>query len=397
MKTYEYKGFTQSGTLQKGFVQALRPKHAREKLAGEGILVEKLSLSGRRKKNAFHSNDRSSIYRELGALLQAGMPLVAALDILIDSPEMSANAGSLAAVRDSVREGTSLADAFADNASLSGFERAIIQVGESSGRLDHVLVQVADFMEEQAKLKDRVQSALIYPCIVLTLGICVAIVMLGFLLPKTRSLMSVSDESMPGLTRFMMACGDAVIPWGLILMCVMAAAVIFFIKKVKKNADLRTKWDRRFFKMPLLGTGRTILVNLRFSRTLAILLRGGVSLVKGLSLAGKSTGSAWCEELLVNEADAVKHGESLSNAVRRVPPLSSVLPGWIKIGEATGALAELLDNAANRYQVQWDRFLSRAMAFLEPVLILLIGGFVLLITLSVLLPMFAMTNAVTGY
>jgi len=395
MKTFEYRGFAHSGTVHKGFVEALSPKRAREKLAREGILVEKLSLSGRNK-NRLQADARAVLYRELGALLAAGMPLVAALDILIDSPEMSDGAGSLAAVRDSVREGTPLADALVNNAPLTGFECAIIQVGESSARLDYVLGQLADFMEEQAKLRERVQSALIYPCIVLTLGICVAIIMMGLLLPRTRSLISVPDAAMPWLTRFMMACGDAIFPWGLITLCIVAAAFAFFVRRLKHDDILRRGWDRRLFKVPLLGRGRMILVNLRFSRTLAILLRGGVALVEGLSLAGKATGSAWCESAVEREADAVKHGGNLSDAVRRVPPLSAVLPGWIQVGEATGELAELLESAANRYQVQWDRFLTRSMALLEPALILLIGGFVLLITLSVLLPLFALTNAVTG-
>ncbi len=395
MKTFAYRGYTTAGAVRKGYVEALSPKRAREKLSQDGILAEKLSPSGHGGER-MGSDVRALIYRESASFLRAGMPLVTGLEILIESPELLGAAGALAAVRDHVREGLSFADALATVASVSGFEHALIRVGEHTGDLGAVLVQLADFMEERTRLKNRIQTALIYPAIILTMSICIAIVMLGLLLPRTKSLMALPDSAMPWLTRFMVGLGEAVFPWGILLLVTVGGLIAMVVRYAMQNDSLRCRFDRRLFGLPVIGRGRTVLVNLRFARALAVLLEGGVNLVEGVSLAGGATGSAWCRALLAKEATAVEHGDSLSAAVRRVPPLASSLPGWISVGEASGNLAALLQSAAARYQEQWERFLTRSLALLEPVLIFLIGGFVLLITLSVLLPLFAMTKAVTG-
>ena len=154
----------------------------------------------------------------------------------------------------------------------------------------------------------------------------------------------------------------------------------------------RCALDRFYFRLPLIGRGYAIVANLRCVRTLAIMLKGGVGLVDALPLAGRSTGSAWVASLMEREADAVRHGSSLADAIRRVPPLAVSLPAWIQAGEASGALEKLLETAGDAFQHQWNRFATRTLSWLEPALIFLIGLFVLLVTLSVLLPIVSMNK-----
>ncbi|MCX7591757.1 MAG: type II secretion system F family protein, partial [Kiritimatiellae bacterium] len=151
-------------------------------------------------------------------------------------------------------------------------------------------------------------------------------------------------------------------------------------------------WHRVFFRLPVVGRGLTSLVNLRFARTLAALLKGGVGAIEGFKLAGRATGNEWVALLAEREAETVRHGSSLSEAVRRIGPLSGGLPGWIQTGEAGGGLADLLERAADRYEMRWERFLERSVTVMEPLLILLIGGFVLTVTLSVLLPILSLSQ-----
>jgi len=133
----------------------------------------------------FNVNFRSLLYRELGALLNAGLPLVAALEVLIQSPELGEARNVLAEIRDRVREGMSFAQALAGaGPQVRAFEKAVIAVGEKSGTLDAVLVDVAEFLEEQQQVQERIQSALIYPMIVVSFAVIVSIVMLGFVIPK---------------------------------------------------------------------------------------------------------------------------------------------------------------------------------------------------------------------
>jgi general secretion pathway protein F len=393
LKTFEYKGFDSAGRSSKGLVEAVSLKEAREKLKQGGILAERVTVTG--KKLAFSAEKRAMMYRELSALLGAGLPLVKALDNLIQSPEMGEARSLMAGVRDSVREGTSLAQALSDaSSSVTAFERAIIEAAERTATVEMMLERLASFIEEQERLRERVQGALIYPSIVVTVGVCVAIVMLGLLVPRARDILAGGNTPLPVLTSIMLGVGRFLAIAGLPLIAAAAGVIYWFRGRLRNDVDYRRLWDARLFGFPIIGKGYVILSNLRFSRTLAVLIHGGVSLIDGLVLAGRATGSPWIARLIEAQAETVRHGGTLSDAVRNVPPLSATLPAWIQTGEASGEIERLLTSASQRYQDQWDRYISRCLSFVEPILILLIGGFVLLVTISVLLPVLSMTKAV---
>ncbi len=385
MKTFDYKGYNAKGQVQKGLVEALSIKDAREKLAATGILAERLTATGRQLR--LSTATRSVIYRELSALLDAGLPLVDALEILVSSPEVQDARLGLAGIRDRVREGASLAASFAEaSSSVTSFETSIIEAAERSATVAEVLARLADFLDEQEELRQSVQSALVYPIIVILVGVCVAILMLGVLIPRTRDLLSSGQGELPLLTTIMMAVGQAVMHWGMPVLIMIAISVYIFRRRLKSNVVMQCRWDKRLFKLPVIGRGYKLLVNERFCRTMAILLDGGVSLIDSLIIAGRATGSVWVTALALDESEKIRHGDKLSSALERIPPMAEFLPGWVRVGEAGGGMARLLSSASQRYGLQWRRFLKLHLSFLEPLIILLIGGFVLLITLAVLLP-----------
>lgn len=394
MNTFDYRGLDLKGRTRKGLVEALDPKDAREKLSRNGILVERISPAGGRqprlllsRKRGLSLDHRAVIYRELGALLRAGLPVVKALDILIDSPELGQACGILARTRDDIREGQSLAEAISRaSESVTVLEKALIAVGERSGTLGDALDSLASFVEEQQSVKDRVRTALLYPAIVLVVALVVATGVFTFVLPQTQKVLLEMHIAVPAITRVMMGLGKAFAVCGIPLAVTLALVVLWFRRKTRKEPALRMDLDRRIFALPMFGRGVTIMVNLRFSRTLATLMHGGVPLVEGLQLAGRATGNTWVENLAGSAAESVRHGGSLADAVRKIPPLSETLPGWIQAGEAGGNLESLLRNAGERYQRQWLRFITRSLGLLEPVIILLLGIFVLLVALAVLMP-----------
>jgi general secretion pathway protein F len=394
MKTFEYRGYTVSGVGRRGMIEAMHPKSARDQLARDGILVDRLSESGAKSKPV-RAEMRGVLYRELSALLAAGIPLVTALDALIKTPEMRDVSGVLGTVRDRVREGVSLAQSLSESrADLSRFETATIGVAERAAALETVLIQLADFIDEQERMKAQVAHALIYPAIVLGMGIVVSIVMLGFLVPRAQQLMGGVNAPMPLLTRIMLAAGHGLWPWGLLAATGTTIVLVGWLRYVLAHKRLRIRLDRRLFKIWIVGKGYALLAAIRFSKTLSILVRAGVPLVDGMALAGRSTGSAWIESLAELEAEGLRHGATLADTLRRITPLAELLSGWVEVGEASGDLANLLDRASERCQAHWDRFLKRALALLEPALLLIVGGFVLLITLSVMLPMFSLSSTI---
>jgi general secretion pathway protein F len=403
MRTFAYKGFDSSGAVRRGLIEAQDLKEAREKLMARGVLPQEVSpseseagsLLASRRGMAFKAESRVAFYRELGVLLGAGLPLVSAIEILMESPELGVSPSLLAGVRDRIREGASLAAALSAMAPyIKPYEKAILEVGEKSGNLEAMLERLALFLEEQEHLRERIVSALIYPAIILVFAILVAVVLLGFVVPAAASVISEQSDKLelPLLTQIMMVLGRVMLFGVPVAMLAGLFGRSYFKQRMAVDPALRYRVDQWLFKMPLVGRGYTIVVNLRCARTLSILLQGGVGLVDALALAGRSTGSVWVAHLMEVEAESIRHGSSLADAVRRIPPLARSLPAWIQAGEASGALERLLETAGNAYQHQWNRYVSRTLSWLEPVLILAIGIFVLLVTLSVLLPIIALNQ-----
>lgn len=400
MSTFEYRGFTEAGRASRGLIEALDLKEAREKLAAQGVLTERLTEAGapgasrtRGLRQSFSLDTRAMIYRELGSLVKAGLPLAQAMDILIGSPELGDDRSVLAAVHDRIREGAPLALSLAEASSrVTPFEQAVIEVGERAGNLEEVLNRLATFLEEQKQMQDRVATALLYPAIVLVLALGIGMAVLGLMVPRIGEMLTESQIPMPMLTRVMIALstffGATVLPG----LAVVVLGILGLRHRVRTVPAFRTRLDRRLFGIPLAGKAYTALVNLRFSRTLALLIRGGVPLVDGLVLSGRATGSPWVESLAKTQSDAVRQGQSLAAGLREIPPLRASLPGWVEAGEASGDLSTMLESAGHRYQQQWDRIVNRFLALLEPVLVLVVGAFVLVVALSILLPVLSMNQ-----
>lgn len=401
MKTFEYNGFDASGASQKGMIEALGLKHAREKLAAGGILAEHIVQAGeislRSKtfwnKPVFSLEHRAIFYRELVTLLHAGLPLGSALEMLIQSPEMQTVRPILANIRDQIRDGSSLADAAVKASRKVTFhEKAVIAAGEKAAMLDLVLDRLADHLEEQEKLRERIITALIYPAITLFVGLCIAIGLLGFAVPRISRLLQ--GVALPLLTRIVMAAGNILAIYGLPLLLIGTAVVFIIWRRIKREPERLRAFEQKLFRLPFLGHAYTLLVNLRFARTLSMLLHGGVPVVESIILAGEATGSKWVSYKVEQEANSIRHGGTIAAAFRAVPPLAASLSGWVEVGEASGKLEQMLDSAGNRLQQQWDRFLARGLALLEPIIIIMTGGFVLLIVLSILLPLMALNRSI---
>lgn len=393
MKTFEYRGYNADGRSCRGLVEALSIKHAREKLAAQGVFTEKLLVSGRHFR--FSTDNRAVMYREIGVLLSAGLTIEKALELLIQSSGTGDRQILLAGVRDRIREGNSFAAALAEICgSISPFEKAIIDAAEKSATVDIMLERLADFIEEQDRLKSRIISALFYPVIIVTVAIIVAVILLCFFVPWARNFLAENNVPLPWLTEFMMTLGKIIARGGIPFVIVMIVVVSLMRKRISSDEAFRNMLDSRIYKLPLIGRGYITLVNIRFSKTMAILLGGGVPLIESLVLSGRATGSPWVAGMADREADLVRHGGALSEAVSRIPPLADSLPGWIQTGEASGELERLLNSAGRRYQDQWTRYTERLLTVIEPVLILLVGVFVLLVILSVLLPVINMSQGI---
>lgn len=402
MRTFEYKGYNDSGRVLRGLVQAYDLKDAREKLTRQGVFPQSVTAAGSKRRgwggsspsHVFDLDARAAFYEESAAILKAGIPLSTTLALLVDSPEMGENRPVIAGIRDAIQEGHPLAQALAEASPRVGaFEEAVVSSGEKAGRLDEVLLRLAGYLEEQRRIRDRLMSALLYPVIILSLSVVVGFVMLFILLPSFQELLLESGIALPRITRWMMA-GARIGAW-LAPIIVLAGIVggAYVRRAWKSKPSFRIAVDRNGHRIPLVRTFWGVLVNLRFSRTLSMLLTSGIPLIESLTQTGRALGSPWVAEQLAQATEAVQQGTPLSDALQAVTPLNKTLPGWIRAGEAAGDVPGMLETAAGRAQEQWEHRISRTMTLVESSLIVIVGLFVLLLALSVLLPILSLNQS----
>lgn len=404
MTTFEYRGFDARGRSTHGLVEALDLKDARKRLTLQGVLVESVQAAdsrptakGGRRKRKFDFESRTMFYRELSALLRSGVTLVGALDVILQAPELDAVRILLAALRDRIREGVPLSRALAATSPQVGpFEQAVIEVGERTGGLDDALSRLADFLEEESRLCEKLQTAMMYPCVVITLAILISALVLGFMLPTFQRLFEETNMTMPLLTRILLGAGRV---GGIVLLLLLVGGVgwgTWLRKRMRTDETLRVAVDCRLFGLPLIGRGWRDVTSLRFSRVLAFLMVRGVGLVEGVAMAGRASGSAWLAASAQEAANSLKQGDSLTDIIRSIKPLHPSLAAWVQAGEAGGELPDLLNYAAQRFQQSWERLTTRATMLLEIGLTVMLGFFVTFIALAVLLPILQINKGIGG-
>ncbi len=390
MATYSFSGYTADGKARHGRLAASGEKAAARALQEQGVFVEHIrpvpAASG------MTSARRAALYREWGALLAAGLPLDRALALMMETPDPAFSA-VLDAVLGAVREGACVADALAAACpDVDGYERAALASAERTATLPDMLRRMADWLDAQETVRDRVRSALVYPAFVLVFGIVVAVLMLGVLVPRTTAMLVASGMDLP-LTSVRIVAGSKVL--AVVLVALLAAAVLAYgvMRRVAaRHADAALRLDAMLLRLPLARSAAH-LAGMRFASMLSVLAESGMPLVAALPVAGAGTGRPWLAHCVKAAAEQVRNGLALAEAVRGLPVMGAELAEWIRVGEAGGCLPAMLDAAAARLRREWERALARRLALLEPALLAGVGLFVLVLALALILPVVGMTRA----
>jgi len=385
--TFTYVAYTTDGKSRRGRIEGLHAKDVRETLMAQGLFAREVVEVSQKGTRGLSRSGRGMFYREISALLRAGLPLDRALEILSETPLFNRSGQMPSIVRDRIREGMPFSQALAELLpGVSGTEQAVLSAGEASGRLPQVTSELADTLEEEAEVVEQIRTALLYPVVVTFLVVALLGVLVGFLLPVYEELLTGMGRELPVLTRGVLAAGRAFRhPLVLALLAGVVCWAVWGIRRFRSKPE--TFLPRRRFFLPVLGALQGSLVRTRFSRTLALLLEGGVQLPQAIVQASRATGSIWLSYEGERIAEQVSQGERFADALEGQAVLGDDLPGWVRAGEASGDLIDLLRHASRSHQRAWSRGLNRALALLEPLLIVSVGGLILLVALAVLLPM----------
>jgi len=409
---YRYSAVDPGGREQSGVLEADNTRAARQLLRTRGLValnVQAVLPSGTRPAagsvfaRRLTQTELAVLTRQLSSLLNAALPVADALTVLVEQSERQSLRELMAAIRTDVLAGSSLSTALARHPrQFPDLYRALIAAGEESGQLGSVLASLADFIEERAKLQQKIQLAFVYPAIVTAVALLVVTGLLTYVVPQVVQVFTQTRQSLPLLTRIMIALSDFVRSDGWIVLLLIAAAVVVARRALRVPA-LRLAWHRTVLTLPVLGVLSRSLNTARFAGTLSILVGSGVPILRSLQAAGETLGNEALRLRVSEAAVRVREGFSLAAALRvddrkergvRRRLFPPVLIHLIASGEATGQLPQMLARAADMHAREAERRTLFFTSLLEPALILLMGGVVTLIVLAVLMPIIEINQLV---
>jgi general secretion pathway protein F len=334
--------------------------------------------------------------RQLAVLIGAGVTLVEALAALQEQVDHDRLKLIINQVKNRVNEGSSLADAMAQHPKVfSNLFVNMIRAGERSGALDVVLVRLADFTESQARLRSKVIGTMIYPALMLVVGLVIMGVLFTVVVPNVTKIFENNKMTLPVVTRILIALSNFAHDfWWLILLTIVAA--IWGFLKWKKSPKGRARWDEMILKAPVFGKVVRMLAVSRFTRTLATLLKSGVPLLASLDIVKNIVNNVVLADVIDKARDSIREGESIATPLKRSGEFPPLVYHMISIGERSGQLEDMLVNVANAYEDQVEVRITALTALLEPVMIVAMGGAVAFIVFSILMPILQMNTMVTG-
>ncbi|SFP90540.1 type IV pilus assembly protein PilC [Caldicoprobacter faecalis] len=338
------------------------------------------------------SKDIAVLCKQFSTMLEAGIPIVRCLDILSKQLSNRVLRRLFTEMYAEVRTGRTLTEALARRSQyFPSLFISMIEAGETSGTLDVVLNNLAQHYEKDYKLRQKVKNAMTYPVIVLIVAVAVVYFLLTVVVPTFISIFNRGDMVLPLPTRMLLSLSNFATRYGMIvLLCIVLMVFILYI--VLSRGKGRLKWHEFLLKMPVMGTVITYMISSRFSATLGILLRTGIPLVQALDIVKKVVGNEVAQKGLQQVQDMARMGGGISTPLEQLKLFPPMLIQMLKIGEESGTLDEMLLKTAEFYEGELEASLVRLTTLLEPMLIVLLGGVVAFIVLSIALPMFEMTN-----
>jgi len=407
MPVYAYKGINARDKKVKGIVDADSQKAARQKLRKQKIYPLELVETVERKRGTgavskalklgggVPPREIAAMTRQLSTLVGAQLPLVKCLTALSDQVEHDRLKTVLAEIREAVNEGSGLGDSMAHYPrTFSDLYVNMIRAGEQSGALEVVLQRLADFTESQADLRNKVLYAMLYPVIIIIIMAIVVTVMFTFVIPKITLLFEQSNQTLPALTQAMIALSDFARGWGgLALILVLVGAVMGFRYYVRTEEG-RERWHRFLLGFPVLGRITKNIAVSRFCKTLSTLLMSGIPLLRSMDIVEKVVGNRVLEISIANARDNITEGASIADPLRESKVFPPFVIQMISSGEQSGELEFMLQKAADAFDREVENAINGLTALIEPVMIIILAGLVVVVILSFLMPILDLTAGI---
>ncbi len=376
MKTFIYTATdVQGNTVKNQRMNAEDVNDFLDKIHEKGLFCSDYrEARGNDKKSLHKFTTKELAYdcRQMSAMMTSGLTLVKTLDIMQKEQQKEANKQIYREIYEEVQKGTSFSDAIkSQDGAFPNFFISMVEAGESSGNLDMVMQKMETQYTNDAKLTNKVKSAMMYPIILCILCVAIVIIMFTFIMPTFKDLLT--EEDMHGLTGALFAFSDGFKKyWWLILGLVIA--LIFGIRYALKVPDIRYKFDQAIIKIKPVGPLVVKVYTARFGSTLASLYSSGIPMVECLAKSSAILDNIYISKKFETVIEEVKQGEALSASIQRTGIFESMFVSIIYVGEESGALDTILTKSAAFYQEESDEAITRLVGLIEPVMIIFMGG-----------------------
>ena len=403
MTIYQYKAASRGGEVLQDEMEAESQQAVVRWLHGQGhipIRAEEATWSvvtRRDLNNVLHRcgltrRDISEFTLELATLLEAGVSLDKALEMLAELSEKETKRKMLSRLHAEVRNGASLSHAMeSEGATFTPFFRNMVKAGEATGALDVALERLAEFMDRSRELREAVVSATIYPLILVIVACISLAVILGFVVPRISEMFDQAGQTLPWFTQVVVATGSFVQHYGWALALAIAGGG-FYLRRRLRNPTARLRWDRWLLRLPLVGDLIAKLETARFTRTLGTLLGGGVSLLDALLIAKGVIANQAVATGIDGVAERARQGEGLARPLQEADVLPRLVGRLLQVGEETGSLEKMLLRLGGIHEREVQTVLRRLMAIIEPVLILGLAVVIAGIIMSIVVAIFNVNN-----
>ncbi|MDU4419259.1 MAG: type II secretion system F family protein [Clostridium perfringens] len=400
MANFKYKAINSEGQRIEGSQSADSESQVREMLLSNQYYPLSIEKENSKSKSSFSFNrkvklkDIAVFCRQFYVMLDSGLSIGKALNILIEQGEKPKVREALIGVNGDLKRGETLANSMRKRKDVfPNLLTSMIDAGERSGNLDIILKRMAEYYEKETKIRGKIKSAMIYPIVLGVVAIIAITFILTFVMPTFVQMFEENNVDLPTSTKMVLGTSKMLGKYGIIIFLILVTAIIL-LGKYLKSEEGQYKLSVINLKIPVIKKLTQKIIVSRFTRTMGIVSSSGMSLVTSLEIVASVVGNKIAEKELLKVKEKVLKGEGLGDSIMKIKIFPPMLASMVKVGEEAGSLDSILDKTADFYDDELEREIQTATALIEPAMIVLMGVIIGFLLISILTPMFKMYNSI---
>ncbi|MDH2471869.1 type II secretion system F family protein [Clostridium perfringens] len=400
MANFKYKAINSEGQRIEGSQSADSESQIREMLLSNQYYPLSIEKENSKSKSSFSFNrkvklkDIAVFCRQFYVMLDSGLSIGKALNILIEQCEKPKLREALIGVNGELKRGETLASSMRKRKDVfPNLLTSMIDAGERSGNLDIILKRMAEYYEKETKIRGKIKSAMIYPIVLGVVAIIAITFILTFVMPTFVQMFEENNVDLPTSTKMVLGTSKMLGKYGIIIFLILVTAIIL-LGKYLKSEEGQYKLSIINLKIPVIKKLTQKIIVSRFTRTMGIVSSSGMSLVTSLEIVASVVGNKIAEKELLKVKEKVLKGEGLGDSIMKIKIFPPMLASMVKVGEEAGSLDSILDKTADFYDDELEREIQTATALIEPAMIVIMGVIIGFLLISILTPMFKMYNSI---